>query len=214
MSNSGLLSTFRDPLEGLLTIVQSRARRAFSDQSFTDRDESTAEAVAAAYQSHARLSARGIKPPVHFLRRIADFAIGHVRDGRHVGGSRTSTDVMAFRAQHLRGFRVMSLNSVRPEPFPEPIRERLADNRRTPVPEQAAFRIDFSKFLATLSDRDQSLARFLALGHSAKDAAARFGLSPARISQLRYRWHREWRRSQDDGRQSLINQTSKTPAMC
>ena len=73
---------------------------------------------------------------------------------------------------------------------------------RTPVPDQAAFRLDFPPFLASLSERDRRLAAYLALGHSAVAAARRFGLSPGRVTQLRQRWCRQWR----------IRQGEETPA--
>lgn len=71
--------------------------------------------------------------------------------------------------------------------------ERLHENRRTPIPEQVAFRIDWPRFLRSLSRRDQRLATFLSLGNSAKQAADKFHLSPGRVTQIRQQWCREWR---------------------
>jgi hypothetical protein len=75
----------------------------------------------------------------------------------------------------------------------------LRDNTRSAVPDQAAFRIDFPAFLAELGPRDQTLARFLALGNSAQVAADRFGLSEGRVSQLRKTWREWWCQSQGEG---------------
>src|SRR4029077_15661571 len=66
--------------------------------------------------------------------------------------------------------------------------ERLADNTVSPPPEAAAVRIHFPRFLADLSPRDRELAMYLSLGHGGKRAAARFGVSAGRVSQLRRRW--------------------------
>jgi hypothetical protein len=76
--------------------------------------------------------------------------------------------------------------------------ERLHENRRTPVPEQAAFRIDWPEFMRSLSQRDRRLATFLSLGNLAKAAADKFGLSQGRVTQLRQEWCREWRRLNDE----------------
>jgi hypothetical protein len=76
--------------------------------------------------------------------------------------------------------------------------ERLRDNTITPPLDQAAFRIDWPKFLKTLTHRDRELAHFLSLGHGGKKAADRFGLTPGRVTQLRQRWCREWRLSQGE----------------
>src|SRR2546423_435108 len=59
-------------------------------------------------------------------------------------------------------------------------------------PDAAAFRIDWSHFLATLSERDRQLAHFLSLGHRAKVAAKKFKLSPGRVTQLCQQWCKEW----------------------
>ena len=76
--------------------------------------------------------------------------------------------------------------------------ERLQENRRTPVPEQAAFRIDWPEFMRSLSQRDRHLAAFLSMGNSGKEAAEKFHLSPGRVTQLRQGWCREWRARQGE----------------
>jgi hypothetical protein len=68
----------------------------------------------------------------------------------------------------------------------------LQDNTRSLVPDQAAFRIDFAAFLRELTPRDRDLALFLSLGNSAKQAAAKFRLSPGRVTPLRVGWGQEW----------------------
>jgi hypothetical protein len=55
----------------------------------------------------------------------------------------------------------------------------------SPVPVQAAFRIDTSAWLATLSERDRQIAIDLAEGFTTGEVAKRHGVSPARVSQLR-----------------------------
>jgi hypothetical protein len=43
-----------------------------------------------------------------------------------------------------------------------------------------------------LSRRDRKLLKFRSLGHANKAAAAKFQLSPGRVTQLRKIWCREW----------------------
>ena len=73
------------------------------------------------------------------------------------------------------------------------VAERLQENAVTPVPDQVQFRLDWPRFFASLSARDRRLAAFLALGHSGRQAAGRFRLSPGRVTQLRQQWRRQWR---------------------
>jgi hypothetical protein len=72
--------------------------------------------------------------------------------------------------------------------------ERLQDNTITPPPEQAAFRIDFPAWLGTRTDRDRRVVDDLMLGERTLDVARKYGLSPARISQLRREFLADWTR--------------------
>lgn len=194
----------RDEFLELVPIVERHSRITFRHLSVADREEATAEAVAAALVAYRGLRARGLDPVRDFPSQIATYAVLHVKDGRHVGGRSSSTDAMSPKAQCKHGFRVESLPAATRQPHEElygavlgqrridAFEERLQDNSRTPPPEQAAFRIDFPEFLRSLCQRDRRMAGFLALGYSGKDAAARFRLTPGRVSQLRHGWHQEW----------------------
>jgi hypothetical protein len=70
----------------ILPVVEKRAQFAFRFLPPVDREEAIAEAVAAASVSFVSLKARG-KFPAAFPVVLASFAVLHVRNGRHVGGS-------------------------------------------------------------------------------------------------------------------------------
>ena len=53
------------------------------------------------------------------------------------------------------------------------------------IPDAAAFRVDFPRWLKSLSGRDRRLAEQLMIGARTLDTAHRFRMSPARVSQLR-----------------------------
>jgi len=188
----------------LLPHVRQHAAVVFRALPAAEREEAIAEAVAAAFVAFRRLRARGLDPVRDFPSQMAIYAALHVKDGRHVGGRASSKDVLSVKAQRKHGFRVESLPLATRRPHEDlygglngqrsldAYEERLRDNHRTPPPEAAAFRIDFPEFIGSLCGRDQRLAGFLSLGNSARDAAARFGLSPGRVTQLRQGWCREW----------------------
>lgn len=194
----------------LMSIVQKHASVVFRGLPEIEREEAIAESVAAAYVAYRRLCDRGIDPVREFPSMMATFAVRQVKDGRHVGSRRSSKDVLSPRAQRRHGFRVESLpiSTRRPhedvhsaaggQRVMDTFEERLHENRRTPVPEQAAFRIDFPHFLRSLSRRDRHLATFLSLGNAAKAAAEKFGLSQGRVTQLRQGWCAEWRARQGE----------------
>jgi hypothetical protein len=72
------------------------------------------------------------------------------------------------------------------------LEEALHENRRTPVPEQVVFRLDWPAWLSTLPARDQDLLHSLALGSTTLAAAHQFRLSPARVSQKRREFRTGW----------------------
>src|SRR3954451_20292770 len=60
----------------------------------------------------------------------------------------------------------------------------LTASQDSPVPVQAAFRIDTAAWLATLSARDRRIPLAPAEGQAPGEVPRRHGVSPARISQL------------------------------
>jgi len=68
----------------------------------------------------------------------------------------------------------------------------IAD-RKAPIPDLAAFRIDFARWLKGLTRRDQRVIAAFVSGERTWTVAERFGVSEARVSQLRRKYEREWR---------------------
>src|SRR5262249_47112028 len=102
-------------------------------------------------------------------------------------------DALSPVAQRRHGFQVgrlpdfSTLNG-------NPLTEALQDKTRSPVPEQVAFRLDFPAWLASLGARNRGIAQDMAQGHRTGELAEAYGLSPARISQLRREFHRGWQK--------------------
>jgi hypothetical protein len=145
---------------------------------------------AVAWKWYLGAVARG-KDPALFVAALARYAARHVRSGRKLCGTEPGKDVLSPLAQSRRGFVVSKLPDFDTLSV-NPLMEALADNTRSPVDEQAAFRIDFPRWLSTLSDRDRRVAEGLMLGERTLDVARRHGLSPARISQLRREFLKRW----------------------
>jgi hypothetical protein len=186
------------------------------------RADRIAETVALAWKWHVRLHQRGkdaSKFPTAFVTLVAK----SVRSGRNLCGQEKANDVMSPLAQRRRKFTVKSLSTsarasldvLQPlshgQDWRDAFEERLKDNVHSPVPDQAAFRIDWPTFCRTLSHRDQRLAKFLSMGHPAKSAADEFGLSQGRVTQLRQQWCREWRACQagDEDTDQLAPETGQ-----
>jgi hypothetical protein len=167
------------------------------------RDEAIQECLSLAWQWYVRLCRRG-KDPIDFPVAFVGYVVRAVKSGRRLCGIERARDVLSPLAQQRQGFAVESLPSStrtsmhdlygkpQGQEMHDAFEERLQDNTVTPPPDAAAFRIDWPRFFAALKARDQDLAVFLSLGHSCTAAAAKFGLTPGRVTQLRQQWHRNW----------------------
>ena len=157
------------------------------------REDAVAEAVALAWRWSLRLSALG-KDAGQFAGAIAVFAARQVRAGRRLCGQEAGKDALSPLAQARHDFAVQALPACETGAPGNPVLEALRDDGRTPPPEQAAFRIDFPRWLAGLGRRNRLLAEEMALGETTLELAGRRGLSPSRVSQLRRQFHEDWLR--------------------
>ena len=66
------------------------------------------------------------------------------------------------------------------------------------MPDQAAFRVDFPAWLSTRTERDRRIIDDMMMNERTDALADWFGLSPARVSQLRREYCDDWRRFTGD----------------
>ncbi len=165
------------------------------------KEDAVQEMVALCWKWFVRLAERG-KDPTRFPSALATFAARAVRSGRRLCGQEKPKDALSPLAQALKGFAVAALPD-RDALSPNPLSEALADNTRSPVDEQACFRIDFPAWLRTLPRRDRRLVEGMALGHRTADLARRFRLSAGRVSQMRREFKRGWDRFTGSGGDDL-----------
>jgi hypothetical protein len=168
------------------------------------RDDAVAETVAVAWKWFVRAAGRG-KDARAFASALATLAARHVRSGRRLCGQERAGDAMSPLAQRRHGFGVEALacstrngrGSLYAAPHgqgtQDAFEERMRDDTRGPVPEQAAFRIDYPAWVSRLGERDRSVIRDMTLDLGTTEIAARHSVSPARISQMRRELHRDWR---------------------
>jgi hypothetical protein len=153
------------------------------------RQDLIQEVIANCFTAYARLVKLG-KTEQAFPSALARFAIAQIRVGRRVGNHLRIRDVLSNYAQYQKGFQVERLDQFDEE---EDCWQQilLEDKRATPA-DVAACRIDFAEWLRRLTARLRKIALALAAGETTKGAAERFGLSPARISQLRDSLKKNW----------------------
>jgi hypothetical protein len=156
----------------------------------TTKEEMIAEMLALCWKWFIRLLDRG-KDPAEFPSALATFAARAVKSGRRLCGQEKPKDVLSPHAQQAHHFQVfklprfMGLTST-------PFQDALIANTQTPPDEQAAFRIDFPRWLSSLDQHRRRIAEDLLMGERTLDVANRHGCSSARISQLRREFMEDW----------------------
>jgi len=203
---SELLRALQTKFLAILPKIERCARFHFRHISCSARrTDRIAETVGLCWKWFVRLAEQG-RDAAEFVTAMATLVARAVNSGRRVGRQESAVDVMSSVTQHRHRFSVESLPIstrrsqesiyavVRGQSELDAYEARLAENTVTPVPDAAAFRIDFPRFLGGMSERDRALAMFLSLGHTATRAANKFGVTCGRVTQLRQRWHQNWRR--------------------
>ncbi|MBL8797396.1 MAG: hypothetical protein JNM56_26070 [Planctomycetia bacterium] len=168
------------------------------------KDDLIAETVALAWAWFRRLAERG-KDARQFPSVLAGYAARAVKSGRRLTGQLKAKDACSERAQILHGFKVERLPTTTRHSFREMygtdgqqvldvFEERLHHNLQTPVDEQVAFRCDLPAWMSTRNRRDRRLIRDMAANERTLPLARKYGISPARVSQLRREFHDDWKR--------------------
>lgn len=173
----------------MLPSIRKYARSAFGHLDIESRDDAIAEVVANATVAFARLVELQ-KVDLAYPSVLARYGIAQYRDGRRIGNHLRIGEVLSPYAQRRKRFVVESLDTF--EKDAEEWTEAVVEDHHTPIPDQAAFRIDFPDWLTLQTKRNRQIAEALALGHSTGQVARRFKVSPGRISQLRRELYQSW----------------------
>ena len=174
---------WREGFLRMMPAIALHARVCFRRLDPEARAEAIQNSVANAMLAYVRLFELG-KVELAYAAPLARYAVSQTREGRIVGNRMNARDVSSSYAQAKKGIVVERLDhfDVQENAWQEAV---VQDTRSAPVPETVAFRVDFRAWLAQLPRRDRRVARFLVLGHRTLDAARKFGVSEARIAQLR-----------------------------
>ena len=178
----------------VLPTVQTHAQIQFRHLPPQRREDAVQEAIAAAVVAYRRLVAQGRLQFAH-ASTIATNAVRFVRNGRHVGGRQdTARDVMSPACQRRRGVRVVSYQRMPPRSGPgnQGWQQLVIADRKFPIPDTAAFRIDFATWLKTLTHRDRRIIAAFIRGDGTMAVADKFGVTQGRVSQLRRQYQQRW----------------------
>jgi DNA-directed RNA polymerase specialized sigma24 family protein len=155
------------------------------------RADLEAETVALAWRDFVRLTERG-KNPDQFITTLATRCSQAARSGRRVAGG--------FRKREAMPQRGTSRRALVRIPFADAeykelgwLSDALREDVRTPVPSRVAFVIDFKAWRAALTKKSRRMLDALAAGGKTCEVAQKFGVCPARVSQMRRELAQGWR---------------------
>jgi hypothetical protein len=171
----------------VLPAVRNHARGSFQCLNRAEREEAMAEAMANAFVGYASAAVRGRLAYCH-PASLATYAVRAVRSDRHVGGRQSSRDVMSRLARKRRGFIVRSITPAARQGW----RAIVLEDRHVSPADQAAFNLDYEQWRNRFALRQRRIIDRLAAGDTTGTVADRFGVTPARISQLRRQFERSW----------------------
>ncbi|MFL6544936.1 MAG: hypothetical protein ACJ8LM_07090 [Candidatus Udaeobacter sp.] len=167
----------------LLPEIETRARRAFLFLDAESRGEAVCETIAHCLVDFARLYERGCENCAS-AATLAGYAVRNVKRGRSAAGRMNRNEPLSRFAQLSRGFGVQHAQGSWIESFIE--------DRRAPVLEVVAIRIDFRSWFGTLSNRMKQVAEDLAHGFSTSEVAKKHLISAGRVSQMRRTLAESW----------------------
>lgn len=188
-------STLHAKFLPMLPRIRSQASSAFRNVPSDMREELITEVVANAYCAYCRLVERGMGD-VAFAGPLGRFAIRQVCSGRQVGGRLSARDIQSLSVQRSTGIVIERLERF--DGRQGEWREVLVEDRRAGPAETAAARIDMAAWLASLGRRKRRIAQTLARGETTSKAATMFGVTAARISQLREELRQSWHTFQSE----------------
>jgi hypothetical protein len=165
------LETLQEMFVRRMPSLRKMARISFRYLPPEAKEESVTNAIALTWKSIYSLFRKGRAEEPGMVTSSMRFAIRQTRAGRTPQGCPRAKDVLSRRL-------------VGPTRLPDFEPEQFV-GRSTPVPDAVSFRVDVPAFLASLSERQRSMALDLAQNMTTTEAAAKYGLSPGRISQFR-----------------------------
>ena len=186
----------------MLPQIRSQASRAFRCLHPEHREDLTHEFIVNAFRAYVNLVRRG-RANTAYSTPLANFAIRQVIAGRRVGSRSRVADVMSPFARSARGIVVESLDSEQGA-----WRAVLVEDRRATPAATAAARIDMAAWFREMSDKHRVIASALAMGETASEVAKQFGLSRARVSQIRRLLKASWETFQGEEERQSVDKAS------
>jgi hypothetical protein len=168
------LKTVQNVFVQWMPMMQCRARRRFLNLPPDLRQEAVANSLALAWKFFYALFRQGRADEPEVLKSCIYYAVKQTKCGRTIQSKSRCKDALDHRRTGKAKFSDFDLSNF--------------IGRNTPIPDQVSFRLDVPAFFRTLTSRQRAIAADLATGMATKQAAEKYGVTPAMISQFRARF--------------------------
>lgn len=173
----------------LLPEIKERLRLAFRQRDAAAREEAISDGVVLCLLAYLRLHEQGRADKVT-ASNLAWYAAKQIRSGRSAGCRLNSKEPLAVYAQQRRGIRVEHMRSN--DHSEQTWIDALIQDQRSTVLDHVAAKLDVAAWLKTLCRRTRRIAADLAKGCTTSEVARKYGVTAARISQLRQELKDSW----------------------
>jgi hypothetical protein len=165
----------------MLPEIQRRLRRSFRHLDYASKEEAIEEGIVHCLLAYARLHEQS-RTHVATPASLAFYSARHVRRGRPAAGRMNCKEPLSRYGQFSNDIKVERDQWI----------DTLVLDKRAPVPDQVAAKLDVGAWWGTLTKRMKEIAKDLAFGCSTSEVAAKHGVSAGRISQLRRTLEESW----------------------
>ncbi len=167
----------------MLPEIEGRLRQAFRHLDSEAREESVREGIAKSLFAYVRLHEQG-RAEVATSSSLAWYSSRQVKRGRPAAGRMNGKEPLSRYAQLGNGIQVERLDGK--------WIDALVEDKRAPVADQVAAKMDVGAWFGSLSRRMKQIAKDLAFGCSTSEVARKHGVTAGRISQLRRSLEESW----------------------
>jgi hypothetical protein len=173
----------------MLPEIEQKLRLAFCRLDPEAREDAIEEAVVHSVLAYIRLHEQG-RAYVASPSSLAWYSSRHVKRGRPAGSRMNGKEPLSSYGQISNGIEV--------ERQPSNWIDALVEDKRAPVADQVAAKIDVGTWFGTLTKRMKEIAKDLAFGCSTSEVAKKYGVTAGRISQLRRMLEESWAKFQQE----------------
>jgi hypothetical protein len=182
-NNERIETNWQSNFVAMLPEIEQKLRLAFCRLDPEAREDAIEEGVVHSLLAYVRLVEQG-REQVATPSSLAWYSSRHVKRGRPAAAHMNGKDPLSRYAQISHGIEVerQAGNWI----------ATLVEDKRAPVADQVAAKLDVGAWFATLTKRMKEIAKDLAFGRSTSEVAEKHGVTAGRISQLRRVLEASW----------------------